>query len=100
MLRRSPFESESNSGTDLRLFSSMLRFSRFSGLQRKQQALALQAAAVAGERSGRSDHAVAGHDHGQRIAPVGGTDGAAGAPPAQPPGPLWVSGGAGVRDLG
>ena len=37
----------------------MVRFSRFRGLQSKQHPFSLQAAAVTGEPSGGSDHAVA-----------------------------------------
>ena len=63
-----------------------------------QPRLAVEAAAVAGQRSGRSDHAVAGDDDRDRIGAVGGADGARGAGRAErlrdravagPPGPLF-----------
>src|SRR5579863_3186055 len=43
----------------------------------EQETLELEAAAVAGERAVGADDAVAGDDHGDRVAPVGAADGAA-----------------------
>src|SRR5690606_2109244 len=43
-------------------------------LQRQQCPLALEATAIAGEVAGRTDHPVAWHHDGQRVAAVGQSD--------------------------
>ena len=75
--------SESNSAIDRRLLSSMGRTLTPPRLQVEQRALALEAAAVAGQAARGPEHAVAGDDHGQRVAPVRGAHGPARARAAQ-----------------
>src|SRR5512145_1148216 len=59
-------------------------------LEVEEEALALQAAAVAGEAAGRPDDPVAGHDDADRVAPVGQADSTRGTWAAEPLGELAV----------
>ena len=54
------------------------RVGRVRGLEPEQRGLALQAAGVAGEGAVAAEHAVAGHDHRDRVAADGGADRAPG----------------------
>src|SRR3954470_9088658 len=64
----------------------------YPALEVEQRALHGQAAAEAHELAVGADHPVAGHDDGDRVAPVGQPDGARGAGGADPTGDLAVGG--------
>src|SRR6185436_19587206 len=68
-------------------------------LEVQQRLLALQAAAVAGERPVRPDHAVAGHDDGQGVAADRRRDAADDVGPPDGARDLAVRGGLAVRDV-
>src|SRR3954452_22897176 len=70
-------------------------------LELEQEALALQAARVAGQRAGAPEHAVAGDDDRQRVAGDGAPDGASQLrAAAEPAGQLAVGRRLAVGDLG
>src|SRR5262245_9394602 len=54
------------------------RISQNLPLMIEQPALAIEPAAVAGQRAVGADHAMAGNDNGNRISPIGGADRPAG----------------------
>src|SRR6185436_11130122 len=72
---------------------------RDAALEVEQRLLALQAAAVAGERPVRPDHAVAGHDDGQGVAADRRRDAADDVGPPDGARDLAVRGGLAVRDV-
>src|SRR6266700_1165048 len=67
-------------------------------LMLEQPAFAIQAAAEAGQLTARPDHAVTGHDDGDRVLAVGGAHGASGARVAEAPRQLAVARGGAVGD--
>ena len=71
-------------GIDCRSLSSMGATLTRRGLQVEEGALAVEPAAVAGERARGADHAVARDDHRERVAAVGGAHRAAGAAGGRP----------------
>src|SRR5690242_11352356 len=70
-----------------------------AGLEVQQQPFALKPAAVPGQAAVGTDHTVARHDHGDRIAAVGQADGTSGAGRADLTGDLPVADGLAVWDL-
>src|SRR3954452_25018223 len=71
----------------------------YPALEVEQRALHRQAAAEADELAVGADHPVAGHDDGDRVAPVGQPDGARGPGRPDAPGDLAVGRGLAVGDL-